>query len=248
MSPPCVAHDQVDEHALWTSNVDGTRNIVEACRAHRVPKLVFTSTNCLWASNLGHEVREDEPPNPIEPYGCLEARRRGKLLHQYEHDLRDRHHSLPHHHRQRPPRPARCILLRNSFRTAKSVGGRRRLQSIPIHLRPGPRHRLPADPRILAERRRPATSAPRTLLLHFQQKVYEAVDRSGGHRRQGPRPSPKPRAIAAMRSSPTSSESCPLGPYHYRMIAEDAIADTTRIRQRLQPGAPPPPHQSADDD
>src|ERR1700709_1361235 len=27
-----LAHDQIDGKALWTSNVDGTRNIAEACR------------------------------------------------------------------------------------------------------------------------------------------------------------------------------------------------------------------------
>jgi nucleoside-diphosphate-sugar epimerase len=64
-----LAHDTVNDNDLWTSNVDGTRNIAEACRAHNVRQLVFTSTNCLWASNLGHEVREDEPPNPVELYG-----------------------------------------------------------------------------------------------------------------------------------------------------------------------------------
>src|SRR5271170_2756550 len=64
-----LAHGAMDETLLWTSNVDGTRNIAEACRSFGVPTLVFTSTNCLWGSNLGHAVAEDEPPQPIEIYG-----------------------------------------------------------------------------------------------------------------------------------------------------------------------------------
>ena len=64
-----LAHGAMDEKLLWSSNVDGTRNIAEACRSVGVPTLVFTSTNCLWGSNLGHAVAEDEPPQPIEIYG-----------------------------------------------------------------------------------------------------------------------------------------------------------------------------------
>src|SRR5271156_4355093 len=64
-----LAHGAMDEELLWTSNVDGTRNIADACRNSTVPTLVFTSTNCLWASNLGHAVAEDEKPEPIEIYG-----------------------------------------------------------------------------------------------------------------------------------------------------------------------------------
>src|SRR5271154_5833361 len=64
-----LAHGAMDETLLWTSNVDGTRNIAEACREFGVPTLIFTSTNCLWASNVGHAITEDEKPEPIEIYG-----------------------------------------------------------------------------------------------------------------------------------------------------------------------------------
>src|SRR5271165_6860513 len=55
-----LAHGATDETLLWTSNVDGTRNVAEACREFGVPTLVFTSTNCLWASNVSHAIAEDE--------------------------------------------------------------------------------------------------------------------------------------------------------------------------------------------
>jgi UDP-glucose 4-epimerase len=34
-----LAHDAIDDNLLWTSNVDGTRNIAEASRKHGVRKL-----------------------------------------------------------------------------------------------------------------------------------------------------------------------------------------------------------------
>jgi UDP-glucose 4-epimerase len=64
-----LAHDAIDDKLLWTSNVDGTRNLAEAAKQFDVKKFIFISSNCLWASNLGHDVAEDEPPNPIELYG-----------------------------------------------------------------------------------------------------------------------------------------------------------------------------------
>lgn len=65
-----LAHGMsLDEDDLWASNVSATRMLAEACRTHNVPKLVFSSTNCLWASNPGHALREDETPAPVEIYG-----------------------------------------------------------------------------------------------------------------------------------------------------------------------------------
>ncbi|HSQ42346.1 MAG TPA: NAD(P)-dependent oxidoreductase [Fibrobacteraceae bacterium] len=64
-----LAHDVSDKNFLWTSNVDGTRQVAELAAKHDVRNLVFTSSNCLWGHNLGHLVREDEPPAPIEIYG-----------------------------------------------------------------------------------------------------------------------------------------------------------------------------------
>ena len=78
-----LAHDTIDSTMLWTSNVDGTRNVAKACRDFAVPKLVNISTNCLWASNLGHEVVEGEPPAPVELYGKSKLAAE-ELLREYE--------------------------------------------------------------------------------------------------------------------------------------------------------------------
>lgn len=64
-----LAHDRKRIENLWTSNVDGTEIIAEACIRHNVNKLIFTSSNCLWAKNFDAPVTEDETPNPIEIYG-----------------------------------------------------------------------------------------------------------------------------------------------------------------------------------
>src|ERR1700733_11046422 len=45
---PPLAHDPVGDNPLGPPNVDGSRNIAEACRRYGVSKLIFTSTNCLW--------------------------------------------------------------------------------------------------------------------------------------------------------------------------------------------------------
>jgi len=64
-----LAHGRMNRELLWTSNVDGTGVIAGCAREAGVRKLVFTSSNCLWASNMGRPVREDDPPAPVEVYG-----------------------------------------------------------------------------------------------------------------------------------------------------------------------------------
>jgi nucleoside-diphosphate-sugar epimerase len=65
-----LAHGMsIDEQYLWASNLGSTRMLAEACRDYGVPRLIFTSTNSLWASNPGHPISESEPPAPAEIYG-----------------------------------------------------------------------------------------------------------------------------------------------------------------------------------
>src|ERR1700685_2141721 len=64
-----LAHGSTDPKELWSSNVDGTRTLMEAMRKHGVRQHVFTSSNCLWGEAMGRPVREDDPPNPVELYG-----------------------------------------------------------------------------------------------------------------------------------------------------------------------------------
>lgn len=64
-----LAHSVKDKDFLWTSNVDGTRNIAEFAKKYNVPRVIFTSSNCLWAENFNRPVIEEDAPNPIEIYG-----------------------------------------------------------------------------------------------------------------------------------------------------------------------------------
>ncbi len=62
-------------------------------------------------------------------------------------------------------------------------------------------------------------------------RVYQAVIDAAGTKARVAQ-LPKGPTIAAMKLAHTLGVS-PLGPYHYRMIAEDFIFDTARIRTRL---------------
>jgi len=65
-----LAHDVSDKDFLWTSNVNGTQTVAELCVAHHVPRLVFTSSNCLWADPFHRPVTEEDEPHPREIYGA----------------------------------------------------------------------------------------------------------------------------------------------------------------------------------
>lgn len=64
-----LAHVKKDLKNLWSSNVNGTENIVSFAKEYDVKKIVFISTNCLWGQGFDKLVKEDEQPKPIEIYG-----------------------------------------------------------------------------------------------------------------------------------------------------------------------------------
>ncbi len=64
-----LAHEVKNKDDLWTSNVDGTRNIVEYAIKNECKKILFISSNCLWGKNFDNLVTEEEIPDPIEIYG-----------------------------------------------------------------------------------------------------------------------------------------------------------------------------------
>jgi UDP-glucose 4-epimerase len=220
-----LAHDTVDERNLWTANVDGTRNIAEACRAHNVRQLVFTSTNCLWASNLGHPVREDEPPNPIEVYGRSKWAAE-QALKSYEADLNVITIRCPTIIDS--GRLGLLAILFEFIQDGKKVwvvgSGGNRYQFI-----------YAQD---LATACIQSMDYTHSDLFHIGsddvcslREVYEAVIRDAGTRARVAQ-LPKAPTIAGMKLAHKLGVS-PLGPYHYRMIAEDFIFDTTHIRENL---------------
>lgn len=64
-----LAHAVKDQNFLWESNVDGTRNVAELAKKYKIPKVVFTSSNCLWGESFDRPVKEDDHPKPVEIYG-----------------------------------------------------------------------------------------------------------------------------------------------------------------------------------
>ena len=220
-----LAHDAVDDELLWTSNVDGTRNLAEAAKRAGVRKFVFISSNCLWASNLGREVTEEEPPNPIELYG--KSKLAGEqVLAEYATDL--------------DVITIRCPTIIDSGRLGllailfefiddgKKVWvvgyGENRYQFI-----------YAQD---LATACLKALDYEGSNLFHIGsehvtslRRVYEAVIREAGSRSRVAS-LPKGPTIAAMRLAHRLKLS-PLGPYHYQMIAESFVFSTARIRREL---------------
>ena len=220
-----LAHDAIDDNLLWTSNVDGTRNLAEAARQSGIKKFIFISSNCLWASNLGHDVTEDETPNPIELYGRSKLEGE-KVLAEYTNDL--------------DVITIRCPTIIDSGRLGllailfefiddnKKVwvvgDGSNRYQFI-----------YAQD---LATACLQSLNYKGSNLFHIGSEnvvslrnVYEAVIHAAGSRSRVAS-LPKAPTIAAMQLAHKLNLS-PLGPYHYRMIAESFVFDTTRIRTEL---------------
>ncbi len=75
-----------DKDLFWSVNRDGTRNIVDACRAQNVRKLVYTSSSAVFGVPKSNPVTESTVPTPAEDYGraklagediCREASAKG---------------------------------------------------------------------------------------------------------------------------------------------------------------------------
>ncbi len=220
-----LAHHVKNKEALWTSNVDGTAILGECASRYGVPKIIFLSSNCLWGKSLGRKVSEDDVPHPIEIYGKSK----------YE---------------------AEKILLKHTefssviFRCPTIIdGGRLGLLSIlfafieegrRVWLVNGGGNRyqfIYAQDLIDACLR--AMDYPTTEIFNIGSddvqtlaEVYKhVIDTAGTKARLGTVPGWL--AIPLMQLSHMLGLS-PLGPYHYKMIAEDFIFDTTKIKEKLR--------------
>lgn len=222
-----LAHGaHIDEELLWTSNVDATRILAGLAAEHGIRPFVFVSTNCLWASNLGHPVCEDtDPPAPIEIYGKskLAAER---ILQEFDGKLDAVIIRCP-----TIIESGRLGLLAILFefiddgKTVWVVGDGNNLYQF-----------IYADD--LATGCILAAGYGKSDLFHIGsddvkslRSVYEAVIRAAGSSSRV-RGLPKGPTIAAMQLAYKLKVS-PLGPYHYKMIAESFIFNTERIKSRL---------------
>jgi nucleoside-diphosphate-sugar epimerase len=223
-----LAHDVTDEKMLWTSNVDGTQRLAEAAIAAAVHKFVFISSNCLWGENLGRPVTEDETPAPVEIYG------RSKL---------EGEHVLEEIQREHPE--LQVVMLRSPTIIDE---GRLGLLAILFEfiednkkvwvVGDGGTHYQFIFAQDLATACIACLGYSQSNLFHIgsddvptMRGMYESVIRTAGSRSRVAS-LPKTPTLAAMKLAHKLGVS-PLGPYHYRMIAESFVFDTTRIKREL---------------
>src|SRR5262249_41974407 len=56
--------------ALYRNNVESTRAVAELARKHRIPKVVFTSSNSVYLGNrMARPIVEADAPAPTDEYG-----------------------------------------------------------------------------------------------------------------------------------------------------------------------------------
>ena len=219
-----LAHGVKDTDELWKSNVDGTRNVAEAMVAHSVKQLVFTSSNCLWGKAFGRPVREDDVPAPIEIYG--QSKYEGERILQ----------SYP----QLNAVIIRCptiidfgrlgllaILFEfiDEHRRVWTVGGGKNRYQF-IYAKDLADACIRALNHSQAEIFNIGSDDVKSLAEVYRYVVKNARSRSAVSSL------PLRPTLAAMRLAHKLRIS-PLGPYHYKMIAEDFLFDTRKIKERL---------------
>lgn len=220
-----LAHAVRDKNFLWESNVDGTRNVADAAARTGVRSLVFTSSNCLWAANMGRPVTEADEPAPVEIYGRSKWEGERILA-----DYRDRLAVVS----IRCPtivdegRLGLLAILFEFINEGRIVwvvgGGRNKYQFIYANDL--------ADACLLAAES--GVSGTFNIgsddVSSFRDTFQYVIDRAGTASRV--KALPKAPAIAAMRLAHALRIS-PLGPYQFRMIAEDFIFDTSALKSAL---------------
>jgi UDP-glucose 4-epimerase len=65
-----VAESVEHPERYWRNNVGGTRNLLDAMRAHGVQRLVFSSTAATYGEPETIPITEDQPPAPVNAYGA----------------------------------------------------------------------------------------------------------------------------------------------------------------------------------
>ncbi|WIG58581.1 MAG: UDP-glucose 4-epimerase [Ktedonobacterales bacterium] len=220
-----LAHAIKDKRDLIDSNVMGTRTIARAAVSHGVQHLVYTSSNCVVGKPFSQPVKEDDRINPLEIYGVTKWHGEQELE-----QFKDRINITM----------IRCPTI--------MAGGRLGLLSILYEfiyegrkvwiLGDGSnRYQFIAAEDLIDAMER-AIAYPGFHLFNIGSDdvptlrgMYESVITHAGTKARVAR-LPKPPAVAAMRMLHLLGMS-PLGPYHYKMLAESFVFDTTRIKSEL---------------
>lgn len=220
-----LAHVKKDLKHLWHANVDGTENVCKYAVKNNIKKIIFISSNCLWAKNFDIPVTEDETPEPVEIYGKSKLEGEKILL-----SYKDKINSIIF----RSPTimdEGRLGLLGILFefidenRKLPMVGdGKNRYQFIYA--------------KDLVKAFELALAADYTEIFNIGSdnvktfnEVYEEVIRNSGSKSRLLH-FPRLPMIWAMKICFWLGIS-PLGPYQYKMIASSFIFDTRKIKERL---------------
>lgn len=221
-----LAHAVKDTKFLWESNVDGTRNVAEMARKYGVERVVFTSSNCLWGNSLKRPVREDDAPDPVEVYGRSKWEGE-RVLHQYSKDLNAMIIRCP-----TIIDSGRLGLLSILFefihegRRVWVVGdGANRYQFIYAQ------DLADACIRCLDYDRSETFNIGSDNVKSLRDVFAHVISEAGSKSEISSLP--RTPALLGMRLAHYAKIS-PLGPYHYKMIAENFEFDTTRIKSGLQ--------------
>lgn len=220
-----LAHDVKDKKALWHSNVNGTQNLVEVCIKNHYPKIIFTSSNCIFAKPTIKPLSEDAKPAPIEIYGKSKLRGE-KILLNYKDKIASTIIRCP-----TIISYGRLGLLAILFEFIKDN------KKIPVVGMGDNRYQFiyALD---LADACLKAAKISGTQVYNIGsdevkslKEVYRDVI-NFAHSKSKIYSLPKGPAIFAMKLGHILHLS-PLGPYHYRMIAENFIFDTSKIKREL---------------
>ena len=220
-----LAHGRVDQQDLWTSNVEGTRVIGQAAVHAGVTRLVFISSNCLWAKNLGRPVNESDVPDPQEIYGRSKWEGEKVLETEFSESLDVVVIRTPTIIEE--GRLGLLAILFEFIDEGRKVwtvgGGRNRYQF--VYARD-----LGSACILGLESGRGIYNVGSDDVPTIAEAYEYVVQRAGTASRVARLP--KAPTLAAMRLA-SALKLSPLGPYHYRMIAEDFEFDTSKIKSEL---------------
>ena len=220
-----LAHVKKDLKRLWRANVDGTENICKYASKHNVKKIIFISSNCLWARNFDAPVTEEETPLPVEIYGKskLEAE---KILLSYKNKINSIIFRSPTIMDE-----GRLGLLGILFefidegRKLPMVGdGKNRYQFIYA------KDLVKAFELALSYNKTEIFNIGSDNVKTFNEVYEYVIKKSGSNSRLIH--FPKLPMIWAMKICFWLGIS-PLGPYQYKMIASSFVFDTNKIKQKL---------------
>ena len=220
-----LAHGKYSKQNLWDSNVTATEYLVELAKQYHVPKIIFTSSNCLWARNFNRAVLETDTPEPIEIYGKSKLAAENILLANKK-DLTTIIFRCPTI--IDAGRMGLLAILFEFIREGRKVylvgHGKNQYQFIYA------KDLVDAMIKSLSYHESAVFNIGSDNVKSLHDTFKFVIDKA--HTKSRLVALPKKFTLAMMKLAYRLRLS-PLGPYHYKMIAEDFIFDTQKIRREL---------------